>query len=85
VPDTVPAAEVTDLIAAILGALDAPDPAGAYRLREELVNQRAAYIVGVLKSAAAGDLGDLATTTRIIREVGNFAPVRYETAAEGGA
>jgi hypothetical protein len=86
VPDTVPAAEVRELLAAISEALTAPDPAPSepYDCYEQLIATRAAWIRGVLKAPAAGNLGDVAATAQAVREASRHVPVRYEVAAEGG-
>ena len=78
--DTVPVAEVADLVAAIREALNPPEPAGDYKYFERLVTQRAAFLTGVLRETAAGRPGDMAVTTRIIREIPARMPVRYEVA-----
>jgi hypothetical protein len=85
VQDTVPAAQVADLIAAIREALTAPDPAGPYAAYQELIATRASWLRGVLATSARGDLGDVAATAAAVREVSRHVPVRYEVAGEGDA
>ena len=82
-PDTVPVAEVADLIAAIREALNPPEPAFDYSRRQQLVTDRAAFLTGVLAETAAGRPGDMAATARAVRGIDAFYPVRYETAGMG--
>lgn len=78
--DTVPAAEVADLIAAIREVLNPPEPAGDYSRRERLVSVRASFLTGVLTETAAGRPGEMAITARIVRDIATHYPVRYEVA-----
>jgi hypothetical protein len=82
VPNTVPAADVAALIAAIRDALNIPLPAShmdwdAYR---DLLSSRTAYMVGVLAASAAG-APLVGSEIRTLREIGQTYPVRYEVAS----
>jgi hypothetical protein len=85
--DTVPAAQVADLIAAIREALTAPDPAPSepYARYEALIATRASWVRGVLAASARGNLGDVAYTALALREASRHVPARYEVAGEGDA
>lgn len=78
-PDTVPAAEVRDLIAAIRDALDPPNPSryDGWQTRSELLARRADYMLGVLEALAGGNPFS-GSETKVLRRIGDVYPVTYE-------